>query len=231
MKRIVLSLVTAVGLLAFAGSSTAALLQINLSDISNPPQDNGVNSFGPAYGLNGATPGRGVIGDTIENLGGGVEEDTSGSPELTHTGLSANMQGWFGLTVTQNRFADSITGVWQETTPGANLSGGFALQVYELAKGTLDIMNDTVYNLGAPIAAAGVGTPLALSLFSTKDYLVRVYGTVPGSLLDPRSFQMTAKVVTIPQGVPVPAAVWLFGTAIFGLLGLRRKFAKESLQS
>jgi hypothetical protein len=29
--------------------------------------------------------------------------------------------------------------------------------------------------------------------------------------------------------VPVPAAVWLFGTAMFGLIGLRRKSKMEAV--
>ena len=37
------------------------------------------------------------------------------------------------------------------------------------------------------------------------------------------SFSFTGNGVIAPAAVPVPAAVWLFGSALFGLIGMRRK--------
>ncbi|MEM7401844.1 MAG: hypothetical protein AAF304_07850 [Pseudomonadota bacterium] len=56
-----------------------------------------------------------------------------------------------------------------------------------------------------------------ISVLSAGDYAFWVQET-GNSIVD---YQITFGIVP----VPVPAAIWLFGSAIFGLIGLRKKFA------
>ena len=229
MKKLVITLATIAGL-SFIGGASAATVTINLSNIAVPPQDTGPD-FGDAYGLNGLASDSGIIGDGIEDAGGGIESDTSASPNFDNAndGIdSLEVQGWFGLDVIATVFAESITGV--VTNRDTDVSEGLNLAIYQLDPGDLDVLNTTAYTVGAPLQVATPGDTLAIALYAGVDYLVRVWGTVDGSASDPIPYKITSTVSSVDLSeVPVPAAVWLFGTALVGLMGFRRKQQKGSI--
>ena len=102
-----------------------------------------------------------------------------------------------------------------ETGSGGNIINPLILEVWNTFAGPGNdvlIGTDTMTQVGATSREASV----AAMFVAGQDYVVRLSnegGTI-GSAPD-YSLEMSQ--------VPVPAAVWLFGTAMVGLLGLRRK--------
>jgi len=45
----------------------------------------------------------------------------------------------------------------------------------------------------------------------------------PGTADDPRSFVKSELVITEVSPIPIPAAIWLFGTALIGFVGMSRR--------
>lgn len=82
-----------------------------------------------------------------------------------------------------------------------------------------------LWNIGTSFKSSFLA-PLTVTLVAGTDYIVRVHsddrpGGVVGGLVPantPFTYNLNATSV-----VPVPAAVWLFGTAVLGLIGIRRK--------
>jgi hypothetical protein len=73
-------------------------------------------------------------------------------------------------------------------------------------------------NIAVPIGTVAIG-----GLFSSNRTLVNLGGDTLSFLVA----SISEATVTAPSAVPVPAAVWLFGTALIGLIGFdkRRKAA------
>jgi hypothetical protein len=69
---------------------------------------------------------------------------------------------------------------------------------------------------------ANVGSnPLPPMAFATGSYLLKVIGT---NVLDSFGFQEQQYSLDVnAQAVPVPAAIWLFGSALMGLAGFSRR--------
>jgi hypothetical protein len=62
------------------------------------------------------------------------------------------------------------------------------------------------------------------SLITAMDFEVDISGDViPGSTAGLSTFSLTFNLVEPPPPVPVPAAVWLFGTALIGLVGFSKR--------
>ena len=75
------------------------------------------------------------------------------------------------------------------------------------------------------ISGSGIGVGGSLGVFSVQfDYLL---GGTPGSqafdIVDPFTFDVLDSGFTQASTVPVPAALWLFGSGILGLLGFVRR--------
>ncbi|MES2637071.1 MAG: VPLPA-CTERM sorting domain-containing protein [Pseudomonadota bacterium] len=103
---------------------------------------------------------------------------------------------------------------------------------FELAPGSLNFLQDFEVPQGQDDVAVGSDT-ISFSDLTAFNYLAVHYGN--GELFFAFDNAITAFTLTgLPRGlsnyrtynlseVPVPAAGWLFGTALIGLMGLRRR--------
>jgi hypothetical protein len=93
-----------------------------------------------------------------------------------------------------------------------------------------DVLGFSISESGnsTPLYESDVPTSTILTLTAFQTYLVLVSGEVnPTSFLSHGTFNLeVVQIIPIPAG-PVPAAVWLFGTALIGFIGYgkRRKVA------
>ena len=112
---------------------------------------------------------------------------------------------WFAI----NSISETSSG-----TPGTFIDP-IVLQIWEFVNGGADILlaSDSMDQVGTNVREAAV----FVMFEAGKDYIVRVSneGGNIGSTAD-YSLEMIS-------AIPVPAAVWLFGTALVGLMGFRRK--------
>ncbi|MEQ1545089.1 hypothetical protein [Methyloglobulus sp.] len=98
-----------------------------------------------------------------------------------------------------------------------------------------------VWDIGlSGLGASGLGdlvltiTPLGQSLktyFDVMPPLGLIAGSYSLTIIGASTFTLTAKdaVGTGGNNVPVPAAVWLFGSALMGLLGVTRRKSRPAL--
>jgi hypothetical protein len=75
---------------------------------------------------------------------------------------------------------------------------------------------------GKAVTPGGIQENLNLLVSAGDMFQVALIGIVDASHITDRS-NLYSMTVASTAAVPVPAAVWLFGTAMMGLLGLRRK--------
>ncbi len=134
--------------------------------------------------------------DNTTDAGGGLTDGTSFSHEYIFS------------VVADTTFAISTT---IENTLGG-LSSAFTVNMYDLSN-SIDL-GTTALILDAPNnnKSATVG----LNMIAGDSYMITLAG-------DTGTSENTANYTMKLQVVPVPAAVWLFGTALLGLLGFRRK--------
>jgi hypothetical protein len=83
-----------------------------------------------------------------------------------------------------------------------------------------------VVNFNAQLSGSGLNDPdLANVIAAPKNFYVNLHnldfpgGAIRGQIGDP-----------LPAPVPVPAAVWLFGTGLLGLIGVARRKSKRRAQ-
>ncbi len=98
---------------------------------------------------------------------------------------------------------------------------GFLL---DLAIYAADFFGGGDWTRGNEVASStGAGVLMGVELdFNVSEYWLLEYKTVVPKGISPTQYMVSGSVITTSP-VPVPAAVWLFGTAILGLLGFRRK--------
>ena len=134
------------------------------------------------------------------------------STPLDTTGLADGFIHDFIFQAVQDTFTSITTGVQLSSGQASSLVTPLIMQVWRIVAG-VDILEATAtLNSGVNPTASEV-----VALMAGETYVVRMSnegGTI-GSAAD-----YTLNVLT---PVPVPAAVWLFGTAMVGLFGLRRK--------
>ena len=176
------------------------------------------------FGLNAGTVSADTVnpgGDTlldiftitgVETNGDSLSQDISANTDFSHwygidVDLSANPVGNQVETISsgnQSAVATNSTNIaiWNATEAGGVWTQGTLVGLEEPATG----LNQLFATLG------------------TGKYLLNFYGTLlfeaAGSNPQTAQYQFTIDAVKV---VPVPAAVWLFGTAMVGFLGLRRK--------
>lgn len=185
-----------------------------------------INTFGDNLAVNVNTNGTlaGVVGNTASNIGTGysgaayTNSSTSGSlgsTQLYYINSDTN-------TLSVHTPVAGATG----TTPGASFNAPNIVTVGNLGLGAgVDIVSADgfeIFSDGFAFAvltiASGTGSrDLATNLYSIN--LQTGQATLAGL------FNGTLRGLTAaPSAVPVPAAAWLFGSALLGLAGFRRKF-------
>lgn len=121
---------------------------------------------------------------------------------------------WIGLTV-------STGGLFTITTAdqSAPVDSGLDLAIYDATSGAL-----LTWTLGSLIDSATnvVGAnPLELTLLA-GDYLLKLTGNLFADLSDGSSPDVVLYGIRV-AAIPVPAAIWLFGSAMIGMFGFTRR--------
>ncbi len=229
MKKIMIMFVAVFGL--YAGSASALTIQLSLTD----PQASavGASGMGAAVGVvsNGVSSSGG-LGNGLDSIGPG-ETDTSKSSGVLGVTSAVDFVGWWGLEAINNVFT-TITAEMSEIS-GNLLPPGYASSKLPLAMelylvtgaNQVDEANaaaSTVYDVLLKDSASA-GTSLTRSLAAGTSWLVKVFGTTPVPASGEFNFTYNATAIS---SVPVPAAVWLFGTAMLGLFGFKRKGKKTA---
>lgn len=159
------------------------------------------------------------------------KSDTSGLVTLTASGI-LNPNAQFGFTIFQGM--DNTTGYMHHVSWNANNNiGGITNLSNPYIGGTNPLNYGTNSGTGlatAAIVAASVGsiggsTPSGLNTIQFYAQAGQYYTIFLGGYMG-GGWQSTTDgySLTISQ-VPVPGAVWLFGSALVGMIGLRRKAA------
>ena len=184
-----------------------------------------------AYPINGQTPGTTKYtttafgsGDSLISQSNLMETDVvvtdvmplQGPPGPSDNApLAAGFIHDYVFVAIQNTFASIASGVQLSGSQAGTFISPLALQVFHI-DGVDTLLGES------DITSDGNGVTRSASfnveLFAGETYVVRMTsegGTALGS--DPN---YTLKVIS---AVPVPAAVWLFGTALVGLFGFGRK--------
>lgn len=117
------------------------------------------------------------------------------------TAISNNL---FGIsTTTENTILGSIV--------------GFTVSIFDvLSSNVIPVFTDDLADLG-DVAKLTVG----IDMLAGRTYRINLAGDVAGSSAPDYRLELAV--------VPVPAAVWLFGTAMLGLFGMRRKAKMQAL--
>ena len=156
-----------------------------------------------------------TIGDGITPNVDGSESDGreyAASTDSTLTGgTDLAVSHWVGLDVILDGVTSTITSEDQSQPGGATTN--LNIEIYN----AIDNLDGTWTTVGAAFEQA-LPSPMLVGL-DTGLYLVNIWGDLEAGLTD-----LTHNYgVRLTSVIPVPAAVWLFGTAMVGLFGLRRK--------
>jgi len=149
---------------------------------------------------NDSFDGGGYIGSNLEEAANTVSN--------SHSGLSGSFDDFWTVELQPSAETFSIVNTvpkFASFNVEYSLDGGSTWVTYDLA---------TTTDLGETYTANVVN----LSAFK-----LHIYGDSTNSLGMSGSYQMTVSEV---QAVPVPAAVWLFGSALMGLVGFTRRTSK-----
>ena len=182
---------------------------------------------------------------------GGLNTSVAGSMNDTSSGgISSNGTPFFGTAWTANQAAwfdnHTATQTWAGSSASGAFSYNFNLSGNQVAAGMLftwgaavDIAVLQIFDCpdGAAGACVGVHNPSGDDFPAPAGHVD--HPTVPGSVMVNGPFagqHATFKGTTtdiIPQSggtspVPVPAAVWLFGSGLIGLVGVARRRTKKA---
>ena len=158
-----------------------------------------------ALALGSVATSASAISIDITAMNFGSTSAASGTADSDNLGTTFNGT-FFGKAWTATTLATySTSDTWAGTSPQGAFSYNFSLTAGQVAFGTFF---DWSVNLGIPVLAifnadgsAGTAVPMQVGPFP---------GQAP-------SFQGTV------AAVPVPAAVWLFGSGLLGLVGVARR--------
>jgi hypothetical protein len=139
---------------------------------------------------------------------GSDEGDLDGDHNFDGVADGATLADWVGVTVTQGGLFSLVTNSWDSS---GGSSGNLSMGIYNATTGAM-------WATTAAAFTSSGGAPITLSL-AAGDYLIQLFGDISlGGAAELVNY--TLEITTV---IPVPAAVWLFGTAMLGLFGLRRK--------
>ena len=152
------------------------------------------------------------ITDNSSKFGGITLEITQNTDFSDWYGINVGPLG-FGNTEVDTKSSAGQTAV---ATNGTNIAIWNAVEVGGIwTKGDL---------VALETPATGANQLLA-TLLTGQNYLFNHYGTLLFDASQDPSQTAQASFRIDPKVVPVPAAVWLFGTALLGLIGFKRKAA------
>lgn len=167
-----------------------------------------ISSAGNNYAVNVNT---GVVGNTTSNIGAG--NSAVAYSNSSTAGAPAN---------TQLYYVNSNTDTLAVATTGFNAPTITTIGALTLNGNPLDILNANGFELlgnGNAFLAATLND----GIFKTQLFNIDLATGVASQL---GTFNGTLNgLAAAPSAVPVPAAAWLFGTALFGFAGFRRKSA------
>ena len=157
----------------------------------------------------------------------------------TATSNAINSSGWTGEATDYVQFGIKIDPGYQVTLSdlyfGTKTSGTGPTQL--LVKTSLDNYASTVYTVNQDNAGGTYKNPdVNLSSLGsiTGDFYIRFYGigatssngTMRVSAYDPSGTYYFDSITGNVTPTPIPAAAWLFGSGLVGLVGFRRKAGK-----
>ncbi|HEY9202586.1 MAG TPA: VPLPA-CTERM sorting domain-containing protein [Gammaproteobacteria bacterium] len=225
MKKVILGSAVALALgTGFSSTANAALA-------SNATLLMGDQQFGCSYNL-GTYPDC-MAGSYVDGNFFAMDTDGSGAFETTErTGISAGTDGGITLGSTQGVGAiDATWGFFNNPGNHITLSAITVASDDGVGNATLDMSgwrvfwNNVTIDMGQGAAATVTcGNTCENGDTFTLNYAASVpddgttnFGNVPYAL------QMVGTISSAPAEVPVPAAVWLFGSGLVGLAGIARR--------
>jgi len=228
MKRlmrcdVVLAVLLLSGIIALVGWSSPAMSSTTY-DLSG---DWGTNSSVWSYGTGwekeiSANPGSWAAGDIIVSLGSYPAASMVTWRSPTNGTINIAGAAWPATSGTDNVYLQLIP---------KSLAGSLSLQNV-LQSGTTSLANGTVQagyssvndksSFGSPSIPLRDVTSLTNLPVKTGDVVALMVMNMSGG--NYVGAQLTIN--ETPSSVPIPAAIWLFGAGLVGLVGLRRKFSK-----
>lgn len=208
MKKRILGLALAASCMV-ASISAQALSVAATVDATSNPWDTTINAAN-TYGTSGST------GPTVVT-GGGLDFSAGSVFNISYVSGTISLGSHTSLTVTDgNGISSGVGGTtagnsglfFPSNSIGANVLLGAIVGTFADASGTI-VGNPFAIGTGPVFAAPAGATQL---LFGIND---DIFGDNSGA------FEIAIE--QSPAAVPVPAAVWLFGSALVGLAGMRRK--------
>jgi hypothetical protein len=218
------------------GAGTATVVPFDFFKGTSPAEAVGINMQAIGDGMGGA--GSLVLGNMLFNWNG-----TNGIPVsivLDAQGFFAGDLGGGGLgaaPASDGTYTDATYGylsvgpvpiattAWNTTTNGAAALGNSVSGVLPLIYDTTPNAAYDTINTGGTIG----GSPMIAGPFSGNNANFDVVtmsstGFDAGATLPPNcNFDPSGGLCTPPPTVPVPAAVWLFGSGLLGLVGVARR--------
>jgi len=166
---------------------------------------------------------------TASEIGGAVVFTGSGSIDLTATNSPSTQNGSVvvnpsaQLGVGPTGFSSRDTYTFSSTVTGPSTIGSGTTQVQNTA-GTGDYL---LFNWETPFVAVPAGYNSGDPLSGSSTFAGQTFATLgitPGSYEWTWGSGASADSYTLNVGaVPVPAAVWLFGSGLLGLVGMARR--------
>jgi hypothetical protein len=180
--------------------------------------------------------------DSVFGAGSVTRDDVSGlewldlsqTPGLNYTTVSAELgvggvyEGWRYASVAE------VEGFWINAGipyTGPNIYSTTAILTLQGLWGLTWIENTSVntayysYAMTANQPATGAAQVSQLVCFSASG---SIYSCGALSVSSPLSYATVASALVRPSVVPLPAAVWLFGTALIGLVGFSKSKSREA---
>jgi hypothetical protein len=211
MKKV---LMTVIALFAISGNAQAINIDAPLGGAGDDKAS--VTGFGQGDLLRSVSTESGNTTPTLFD----VNTPVDGSTTTQTSGLTAGVSFVhdYIFSAVQNTMV-AISSAVENSQPSQQI-GGLFVEVWKLVAGQNNSMRlgrEEVVQTSIPSATSGI---VNVQMMAGMNYVVRVIGeTVPA----------VAEYTLRVQAVPVPAAVWLFGTAMLGLIGFRRKSAASPI--
>lgn len=144
---------------------------------------------------------------------------TSFSPDIVHF-------NFFGATPVTSGLATSVTGAADPNDWGSGFSGTTGTGTISLNLGGYYAnWNGTNFLQGTDTAGANGTSTAATGTISGNTFDINWHSYIVGGSFDGQTgyWNLTGTFTTESAPVPVPAAVWLFGSGLVGLVGVARR--------
>jgi len=163
------------------------------------------------FGINDAFVAQGqVSGTTVSLTDNGTPVNSSTS--LDTTGIANGFIHDFVFQAVQDTFAAVTSAIQLSSGATGQLISPLVVQVWHILGGA-----DQLIGSGTLDAGANPSTSFGVNLVAGETYVVRM-SNEGGTIGNNGDYTLN-----VLSPVPVPAAAWLFGTALLGMLGFGRK--------